>query len=67
MRHVIERLGVLLGLVLTLTWPMLLGGVIAGREGMFFAVLIYAAFGALLLLLLLLGGIRGILGTGHGD
>ncbi len=62
MRHLIEKLGVVLGLVLTLTWPMLLGGAVAGREGMFFAILVYAAFGALTLVLLLLGGIRGILG-----
>ncbi len=62
MRHVIEKLGVILGLVLTLTWPMLLGGAVAGRDGMFFAMMVYAAFGALFLVLLLLGGIRGILG-----
>lgn len=62
MRHLIEKLGVFLGLVLTLTWPMLLGGAIAGREGMYFAILVYAAFGVLFVVLLLFGGIRGILG-----
>ncbi len=62
MRHIVQKVAVFLGLVLTLTWPMLLGGVIAGRQGMFFAVVVYAAFGSLFLVLLLLGGIRGILG-----
>ncbi len=61
MRRPFEKLGILFGLILTLTWPMLLGVAIAGRQGLSFAILVYAAFVILFLVLLLLGGIRGIL------
>ncbi len=60
MRHPFEKLGVLLGLLLTITWPMLLGGLLAGREGIVFGALVYAAFGVVFLLLVLFSGIRGI-------
>ena len=61
MRHSIEKIAILIGLLLTLTWPMLLGGILAGREGIVFGGLVYVVFGALFLLVLVFGGIRGIL------
>ncbi len=60
MRRPLERFGIALGFILTLSWPMLLGGLIAGREGVFFSFLVYIAFACLFLGLLLVGGIRGI-------
>jgi hypothetical protein len=44
----------------TLLWPMLLGALIAGREGILFSGLVYLAFGCLFLGLLLIAGIRGV-------
>jgi hypothetical protein len=62
MRHPLEKIGVLVGLLLTLSWPMLLGAAIAGRVGLEFGALIYVLAGVLFLALVVLGSIRGILG-----
>jgi hypothetical protein len=63
MRGSRERLLVALGVVLTLFWPVLLGGLVGGRSGMLFGALAYAVFGGLLALVLALGAVRGILGN----
>jgi hypothetical protein len=63
MRRPLQMLGIALGLLFTLLWPMLLGALIAGREGILFSGLVYVAFGCLFLGLVLIGGIRGILSS----
>lgn len=63
MRHSWEKRIALLGLLLTLTWPMLLGGAIAGREGLVLGALVYAVFGILFIALVVFSKICGILGS----
>jgi hypothetical protein len=63
MRHAVEKAGVLLGLILTLTWPILLGVAIAGQAGLVFGAILYGVFVVLFLLLIVLGSIRGILSS----
>ncbi len=60
-RNVLERIGLWLGILFTLVWPMLLGAVIAGREGVALGASLYLAFGLIVGVLWLLGGIRGVL------
>ena len=61
MRRIIERLAILFLLAVTAAWPLLLGDAIAGQQGLCLGLLAYAAMGGLLLMVLVLGGIRGIL------
>jgi hypothetical protein len=58
-----ERMLAVVGILLTLTWPMLLGGAIAGRPGLMYGAAVYVVFAALFGLVLLFSGIRGILGS----
>lgn len=53
-------IGIALAIFFMLLWPVLLGALIAGREGILFSGLVYAAFGCLFLGLVLISGIRGI-------
>ncbi len=63
MRHSWEKRLALLGLLITLTWPMLLGGAIAGRVGLVLGALVYAVFGILFIALVVFSKICGILGS----
>ncbi len=60
-RNLLERIGLWLGILFTLIWPMLLGAVLAGRDGIALGASLYLAFGLVVCALWLLGGIRGIL------
>ena len=63
MREPIEKIGMAVGVCLALFWPLLLGAALAGKSGVLAGAAIYLLFGAALLLILILGGIRGIIGS----
>lgn len=60
-RNLVERIGLWLGILFTLIWPMLLGALLAGRDGIALGASLYLAFGVVVGALWLLGGLRGIL------
>lgn len=60
-RRLFERFILWIGLLFALLWPMLLGAIIAGRDGVALGASLYVAFGVVVGGLWLLGGIRGIL------
>jgi hypothetical protein len=61
MRRQVQNLGILIGLLLTSTWPILLCGAVGGQRGVQAGLMAYLAVGGVLFLVLLFGGIRGIL------
>ncbi len=63
MRKPVEKILVALALLFTLAWPMLLGALVAGADGVRFSFLLYLTFGGLFGGLLLLSALRGIIGS----
>ncbi len=63
MRRPLEKLLMLLSIVISATWPLLLGELLGGHQGLIMGALVYVVFGGLFLAVLIFGGIRGILGS----
>ncbi len=63
MRRITAKISFLILLAVTSVWPVLVAWVVAGQKGVQLGLMAYLALGGVLLMVLVVGGIRGILGS----